>query len=256
MNRKNMILLISGIILTLVIATIGILMVNKNKNNNSNINIDKIAKIENETDVENNDITKENNDNLVLDIKVESDYIMPENINTTSSYIIIGKINSVDGGINYNESKKIYTVPQTIGSIEVIRVIKGDITEKVIPFIRVGGIVTFEEYENSLVESQKTKLELTRTLSAKEKKEKYVSVYEYGDIQPEKDKEYLMYLCYDEDYDRYNIQYLFYGLREIENTTNNSISTMSNNELRVKNNVTGEYENLSDVIGDLNSEVK
>ena len=31
---------------------------------------------------------------------------------------------------------------------------------------------------------------------------------------------------------------------------------MSNNELRVKNNVTGEYENLSDVIGDLNSKVK
>lgn len=69
-----------------------------------------------------------------------------------------------------------------------------------------------------------------------------------------KNKEYLMYLCYDEDYDRYNIQYLFYGLREVENTVNDSILSMANNELRVKNNVTGEYENLSDVIGDLNSE--
>ena len=192
MNRKNIVLLISGIILILVIATIGILMFNRS--NNSNINIDQIAKLENEKDINNDNITKENNDNLVLDIKVESDYIMPENLNTTSSYIIIGKINSVDGGINYNESKNIYTVPQTIGSIEVSRVIKGNITEKIIPFIRVGGVVTFEEYENSLVESQKTKLELTRTLSDEEKKEKYVSVYEYGDTQPEKDKEYLMYL--------------------------------------------------------------
>lgn len=188
---------------------------------------------------------------IVLDFSMESDYTMPESLNNSSSYIIIGKIKSIDGGINYNKEKDIYTLPQTIGTIEISKVIKGEISENNIPFIRVGGIVTFEEYEKSLVENQKIKLELSRTLSAEEKKEKYVSAYESEDIKPEVGKEYLMYLCFDEDYNRYNIQYFNCGLREIEKNSKNSISTMSTQEVNVKNNNTGKYEKLSDVLNDL-----
>lgn len=252
MKRKNIIFF--SILILLIIAILFLTINNRNiikiaKNDDVKQGISDSNQLARETIKEDVHIENDKKD-VILDIDIDSDYIMPENLTKSTPYIIIGRIKSIDGGINYNAVQNVYTVPQTIGSVEVIKVLKGDISEKTIPFVRRGGMVTFENYEKGLVESQKTKLALVKLLSEQEKKTKYVSMYESEDIKPEEGKEYLMYLCYDEDYDRYNIDYFQYGLREIKNVYSNKNITLEEryDELKVKNNITGEYENISDIV--------
>ena len=89
-------------------------------------------------------------------------------------------------------------------------------------------------------------------MTQEEKENLYVSEKSSEDINIEKDKTYLMYLNYSEDYDRYNIRFMEYGLREIaeENLLNN-INTSNTNQygiIKVKNNKTGEYETLDSIL--------
>ena len=176
-------------------------------------------------------------------------------INEEADFIILGTIDSIDGGINYNPTKKVYTIPQTIGTLTVNKVIKGKLNENKLSFIRRGGVVSVEEYEKSLFDSEKTKMTWLNNISAKDKKTKYVSEDFEDDIKLEKNKEYLMYLQYAPDYDRYVILFFQYGLREIKNdaslkqnyaSENNTYENIEN--IKVKNNVTGEWEDLNSVI--------
>ena len=75
-----------------------------------------------------------------------------------------------------------------------------------------------------------------------------------GDITIEEGKTYLMYISYATDYERYSVQYVQYGLREVESTSlnkNTNIKSLNSNEyetIKVKNNENGNYENLSSVL--------
>ncbi|MCI8309574.1 MAG: hypothetical protein HFJ45_05185 [Clostridia bacterium] len=128
--------------------------------------------------------------------------------NNISDCIIIGKVASIDGATNYNDKVNEYTLIKTLGQIEVLKVIKGDITEKKIPFIRLGGIINFKEYEKGLVDSQKAKMNsMIKNLTEEEKENKYVSQKFGKDIDIEEGVIYLMYLTYSDDYDRYSISF-------------------------------------------------
>ena len=179
--------------------------------------------------------------------------------NNISDCIIIGKVASIDGATNYNDKVNEYTLIKTLGQIEVLKVIKGDITEKKIPFIRLGGIINFKEYEKGLVDSQKAKMNsMIKNLTEEEKENKYVSQKFGKDIDIEEGVIYLMYLTYSDDYDRYSISFFEYGLNELEiqEEVSTVMRTTTYNEsylddIKIKDNSTGEYISISEHIGDI-----
>ena len=149
--------------------------------------------------------------------------------------IVIAKVSKIDGGTNYNEYFKMYSSVNTIGEIEIEKSIKGELKEgQIVPFIRLGGIVETSEYVKGLNEKRKRLLE-----EAEQKGEetmldyKYVKEIKSGDIEIEKGKTYLMFICYDPYNERYEIFGDQYGLREYDENTNS-----------VLNNDTNEYEKI------------
>lgn len=201
--------------------------------------------------------------NVVMDLRTELDYAIDVSDKKirydNSKYIIIGKVKSIDGATNYNEKKQAYTSIFTYGTIEINSILKGNIENREIPFIRLGGEISFEEYEKGLKDSQKVKMELVRTLSPEEKKTSFVAYGPEGDIQLEEGKTYLLYMDYDTDDDKYLVRYMQYGAWEVDtNTLNTEIlnnktqnkynALKNNNQIKVKNNVTGKWENISDVL--------
>ncbi|MCL2859125.1 MAG: hypothetical protein FWF46_00850 [Oscillospiraceae bacterium] len=160
-----------------------------------------------------------------------------------SDYIIIGKIQTIDGGTNYNPKAKIYIDgPSTIGQLKVERVLKGDLEEETIPYIRSGGIITIADYQKGLFPEQySSKNHWLNKLSEKEKNTKYLKeTY----MEWELGKTYLMYLTYNDDFKRYSVGYLWYGVREVDVATLGSDSKA----IKVKNYETGEWEMLNAII--------
>jgi len=183
-----------------------------------------------------------------------------------AEYIIIGTVTSVDGGINYNPVQKCYTMIQTIGKLKVDKVLKGDIKDKQILFVRNGGTIKLSEYEKSLTKEYIEYIGLDK-MTEKEKENQYVSDTIQGNVQIEKGKTYLMYLNYNTDYGRYNIKYYEYGLKEVDasslssdaNITNSDTETLTSNEykaIKVKNNTNGKYEILDSIIPDKVKKIK
>ena len=167
--------------------------------------------------------------------------------------IVIGTIKSLDGVVNYNPTKEDYVMTRTVGTIEVDKVIKGNLAEDEIPFIKLGGIIPISEYEKGIPEEQAEKFGFNQ-MSEEEKETKYISEQLEEDIEIEQGKTYLMYLKYYSDYGKYSICYLQYGIREVkldDTISKNSISTLNTNEYKnimVKNNKNGTYETLDSIL--------
>jgi len=256
MKKKN-IIIFSGIVFILLLSGINIL---SKTSNNSELTS---ANLKNTTDKNVNSnslIAATENKDIILNLTSELNYAINTSDkkvrNENSDFIIIGTVQSIDGSINYNPTTKEYTEIQTIGKIKVEKVMKGNIKDDIIPFMRLGGLISFIEYEKGLTESQKSKVELTRTLTNEEKKTKYVSSTIRGNINIEQGKTYLMYAKYGSDYDKYGIVFMQNGLREIDKNTmvKSESKTLIKGEkatIKVKNNETGEFETITEVIGDL-----
>ena len=63
-----------------------------------------------------------------------------------------------------------------------------------------------------------------------------VKDYYYDDVELENNKEYLVFLKFSNDYQKYNIVGFEYGLREYDSNT-----------MQIKNNETNEFESLNKV---------
>lgn len=75
-----------------------------------------------------------------------------------SSNVVLAKIVSIDGGSNINQITNEYVYPYTFGKMEIINTIKGEVEEgETVTYARMGGIVSFEDYYNSLYPAQKEK---------------------------------------------------------------------------------------------------
>lgn len=174
-------------------------------------------------------------------------------IAANAEYIIIGTVTSIDGMTNYNPTIEDYVMARTVGTIKVVKVLKGDLKEDSIHFVRVGGTLPLSEYEKSLPEPHREKVGLNK-IPQQEKKNRFVTEIMDGDIEIEEGKTYLIYTSYATDYERYSIQFLQYGLREVESSSLNMDTnkrTLDSNEYEtiiVKNNKTGNYEKLSSVL--------
>ena len=178
--------------------------------------------------------------NIVLNVSSDLDSVY-DNSNTAelearSDLIIIGKIKSIDGAINYNEKTNEYMMTSTIGTIKVDEIIKSnDIVSSgdVIKFARLGGVISVADYVKTLEARQIARQGLNK-LTEKEMENSYVKETVNGDIEPEEGKTYLMYMQYDENLNRYFIIGMEFGLKEYNKSTH-----------KIKNNVTGKWEKSS-----------
>jgi hypothetical protein len=203
---------------TLIIAILVItLMLNKNISDSNNIKITANDKENNEV-LEKTFIVNYDTDELI-------DLSDTEVLKNTAEQIIIGKISNIDGCTNYSEGLNMYTRINTLGDIEVLQVLKGNLSvgDK-IPFIRGGGTLTYSEYEKGIIYGNRDKVPDTYG---------YVKEMVNGDIEVEEGKTYLMFLYYDVYNQRYEIIANQYGLREYNLNTE-----------KVMNNITKEWENL------------
>lgn len=84
-----------------------------------------------------------------------------------------------------------------------------------------------------------------------EKENRYIVDKLSGDITIEQGKTYLMFLDYAIDYDMYSIQFNEYGLREVKQENGmeiNKLNSIEINNIKVKNNNTGEYEAIGKIL--------
>lgn len=192
---------------------------------------------------ENMQVASLNKDNIVMkmvtDLNYSIDITDKETRNNNIEYIIIGKVEKIGDSVNYNKAKDTYTQIMTTGTIKVDNVLKGELNHDEIRFQRLGGIISFAEYEKGLREEQKKKIGLCSRLNKIEKENSYVLYRPDGDIEIEEGKTYLMYLDYNSDYEGYSFRFMEYGLREVK---------YIGEEIYVLNNVTNEWENITEVI--------
>ena len=158
-----------------------------------------------------------------------------------ADHVIIGRILSIDGGSNVNEIDGGYTSPYTFGVLEVMREFKGEFETSEISYVRIGGIVPYEDYYASLSPSQQEKRDNLGD------EPEYMKLVFENDVEIEPGKVYLMYLkesVTNPDY--YAIVFLQAGLREIDEES--AASATSDGQIRVYNNITQQWDTLSEVI--------
>lgn len=175
------------------------------------------------------------------EVDVAVDYSNIENLIEKSDIIAIVKVISEEGS-NYNEIKDQYVPIYTTGKLQLKEILLNKSQHLIednndIEYVRLGGEITYSEYLKGLSIQEREKLE--RNVSEKVKmstsqlaQKKVQDVY-IDDIKIENEKEYIAFLRYSNDYEKFNIIGFEYGLREY-NSANNSI----------KNNKNTTYESL------------
>lgn len=260
MNKKKIIIYSLILIVGITIA-IGIVCVNMQNQQSINESLSDVEETSVKEEMTDNsmEVAKAEEKNIVLDLSSDLDYAIDLTDNqaraNNAEYIVLATVKSIDGTTNYNEAVDEYTAIFTYGKLEITKVLQGDLNLGEVPFIRLGGDIQFSEYEKSLKDSQKSKIDLVSTLTEEEKKESYVSYSPSGDIELEEGKTYLMYLNFNSDYNKYMCSFMQYGTREVDMSTySNDTSIMTASELNandsilVKNNESGEWETLSSVL--------
>lgn len=127
-------------------------------------------------------------------------------------------IESIDGGRTFSPVSKQNVFPQTFGRMTIREVYKGDIKPGArVSYSRAGGIVTYDDYWNSLNQAQKDKI-LSLNNGGKPSGTKYVEARATDDIDVEVGKEYIALLLPQSSEDgtlvEYSITGYQYGLRE------------------------------------------
>lgn len=190
-----------------------------------------------------NDVEDKQYYTAVSSAELSFDNSNPNAMIDKSSAVAIVTIKSIDGASNYGSGIEQYVYPYTYGEMEVVQTLAGDIPEgSTVKFSRLGGIMPFDEYLKGLSESEQTKITSLNT------KRKDVKIAFEGDIDIEVGKTYLAYLVestvHHAEPGAYEIIGFEGGLREIQTTGGYS----ANSNIKVLNNFTGEWENLSDIV--------
>lgn len=262
MRKKLLIICMFLLIFTVIVVSYNIINGIINENREKEIaRINRINEIRGKEiiipiseDIEKEKIAWTNTSSAFTRGDMSNKYTIAEN----AEYIIIGTVNSIEGMSNYNPTTGTYVMARTVGTIKVDKILKGDLKEDVIPFVRLGGTLPIIEYEKSLPAAHREKVGLNK-LTKEEKENKYVKETMEGDISIENGKTYLMYISYSTYYERYSIEFVQYGLREVESTAltseskilNASTKSLNSNDcktIKVKNNTTGKYETLKEVL--------
>lgn len=234
MKKKKIIL---GIITILAIAVVIAIMCNSKCNIRNNNNNNK--KME---DVKENNNNAEKKVNLISDLDIAVDYSKKDVRRKYQKEVILGRVEDITGTENVDKKTGEETHIKTLGNITVQKVYNGNLKEgEKIAFSKVGGEMKFEDYIKGS-SSARRKLEDNaeyNNIKEEERKNLIISDRIKDDVVLEKGKTYLFYLEKIEGSDRYNICFFGDGTREVRKESNETL---------VKNNRTGEYEKIEDVI--------
>lgn len=245
MKKKKLLLFI----IFIFTITMVLIFVASNKNNINRKN-KQIAQIneKKENDIKKSTETKKVN--LISDLDIAVDYFKKDVRRKYQKEVILGRVEDITGTENVDKKTGEETHIKTLGNISVLKVYNGNLKEgEKIAFSKVGGEMKFEEYIKGSSSARK-KLEDNaeyNNIKEEERKNLIISDRIKDDVVLEKGKTYLFYLEKIEGSDRYNICFFGDGTREVrDNSTLKSVK--ENNEILVKNNRTGKFEKLEDVI--------
>ncbi len=168
-------------------------------------------------------------------------------LNDAAPIAALVRIDSIDGGRAFSEVTKDYMFPYTFGKMTVLEVYKGDVElGKQINYTRMGGIVTYDEYVESLSENERDKF----LRNSGSEHPKYVEVKFDDGIDIEPGKLYVTFFeaQYNPDggLEYYGLDPTNYGLREVQGY--DSKARAASSDLRVLNNLTDEWETLDKLI--------
>ncbi len=193
------------------------------------------------------DVNFDNKD-IILYNKNDCDCIIDfsniKNLVKESDIIARVKIQSVNG-TNLNPLKNEYVPIYTTGKLEIEEILYNNsnyefIRGESIEYVRLGGNITYSTYLEGLRESERKKLEYNieqRTnMKSNQLAKKIVKDVYIDDIEVENGKEYIAFLKYSNDYEKFNILGFEYGLREYDSNTNT-----------IKDNKSNKYESFQSI---------
>lgn len=161
------------------------------------------------------------------------------------SYPIVAlvHIDSIDGGRTYSPVFEQYISPYTYGKMTVQEVYRGNVKAgQELPYSRLGGIVTYEDYWKSLNKQQQDKILYLNNGKQPDHKE-YVKDMASDDIDIELGKNYVAFLTPQSSMDKKVTEYVIggyqLGLREAKG---------SGADVTVLNNDTKQWEKIDSVI--------
>ena len=243
-NKSSFIYITIIIIITILLAYIGIKYINIKKNDDDIIRQGKeITEKEDDDEILNEKVKEPVNDS----IKYSSFFTLSEDISKrevrrkVDCNIVIGNVTKIISSSN-----------------EILDVLKGDLKEKSVIIKKLGGRMKYKEYlKGSKTLREKIKNNPEMKMTEEEEEKEYVEYVPQNDVLLEEGKTYLFYLTKDKEDGIYGVEFLQYGSRELEKISKKTMlkavsgfnkTNKINGVVRVKNNDTGKYENIEDVI--------
>ncbi len=224
-------------IIIAIIATVGGFFVNYKNLNQS----EKNSVISTNEKIEENIYHTEYQTSYSLDLKNLDE--MYDN----HEFIAIIQVDKLNSATTYREKTDEYIKPYTSGEAKVLKVLKGNFESSRISFLRLGGIVSFDDYTKSLYPEAREKI----IESLGSESYTYVEEKSKNDIEIENSKTYLVYMNRNDKFhnkNEYTIEAFEYGLREVKLNTNTKSLNINSNEILIKNNKTNEYESIDKAI--------
>lgn len=159
----------------------------------------------------------------------------------TSSIAALVRVDSIDGGRNFNPVSDQYVYPETIGKMTVLEVYKGDIkAEQQLTYVRMGATLAYDEYLKGLSKAEVSKINY---LNKNKEHKKYIKIQFADDIDIEVGKSYVVFLDPRVHKTEGQVEYVMngmqYGLRELKG---------SGHEATALNNETKEWESISSFV--------
>ncbi len=206
-------------------------------------------------DLEQAKIKEENNSVIqTIDIQSDADVLVnlsdPKVMYSISDAVVLLRIDEIEEDTNLNILKigtskyrdKIYTP----GTATVLKVFKGNLKEGSIPFVRVGGVLPYDQW--ILGQEDSDKLNKVREEFNPGVLTKNIMVRQVSevDVPVEKGKIYLAYVS--TKYPITIISFEHFGFREVKDLDVSNLSKIDFNEVKVKDNQTREWVSLSELI--------
>lgn len=158
-----------------------------------------------------------------------------------SDLIVVGKLKDIGTPINFNPTTKKYGKTRTPAQLEVLKVVKSDGSADLseVEFLDVGGLISYAEYEKSLLPAQKAKRDylMSQNGNLQSRSNVFVKQSVKNQLELKEDKTYIVYLEYNEDFGKYTVVNQPYGIKEYNQNTG-----------KVLNHITNEVETLDEMI--------
>ena len=192
---------------------------------------------------------KKSAENIEVSAEFDKEVTLKDLVDSTENIAIVRVISLDSSSAQYD-----HVVGNTYGKLMVNTVIKGTTKEEeVIEYAALGGYLTIADWEQYQPSAANEKRDFLRQQSGtvSNKNEAYIHLQFENNIDIEEGKTYIAYLNYNSEMGKYEIVGFADGLMELsieKENKNISMLDVDTKQVKIKNNHTGEYENLESYI--------